>query len=120
MNPSFQPHSGSATPLCRIDAIPDGDALGVDTLGENAISLILLRRGEQVFAYYNECPHAGRRLEWAQGRFLVRDGVLTCAVHGASFTIDNGRCCGGLLCGDLAAASIILRDGDVWLAEDAS
>lgn len=114
----FSAPFGAAEPLCRIEDIPDGGALGVDTDGENATSLILLRRGEQVFAWYNECPHAGRRLEWAQGRFLVRDGVLTCAVHGASFRVDSGRCCGGLACGDLAAAAVKLRDGAVWLASD--
>ena len=58
--------------LCRLDAIPDGNALAVDVESSTGgFSLILLRQGERVFAYHNECPHAGRRLDWSPGKFLI-------------------------------------------------
>jgi len=101
-------------PLCRIDEIPDGDAIGL-TL-DDGTGVILLRQGERVFAYYNECPHAGRNLDYAPGRFLVRDGRITCAVHGAAFAVDGGDCCGGPARSGLVAVPIELTDGCVRLA----
>jgi len=58
-------------------------------------SLILRRRGEQLQAWLNICPHAGRRLDWAPGKFLVDQGRLVCAAHGASFELERGVCVAG-------------------------
>lgn len=104
--------------LCHVADIPDAGALGVDLdTGEQPIALILLRHGDAVFAYHNECPHAGRRLEYAPGRFMVRDRKLMCAVHGATFTVDGGQCCGGPARSGLVVQEIRIVDGEVWLDE---
>ena len=58
-------------------------------------SLILRRHGERLQAWLNVCPHAGRRLDWAPGRFLVDKGHLVCAAHGASFEMERGECVAG-------------------------
>lgn len=58
-------------------------------------SLILRRHGEQLQAWLNICPHAGRRLDWAPGKFLVDQGRLVCAAHGASFELERGVCVAG-------------------------
>ena len=58
-------------------------------------SLILRRHGDVLKAWLNICPHAGRRLDWAPGRFLVDQGRLVCAAHGASFEMDQGECVAG-------------------------
>lgn len=58
-------------------------------------SIILRRRGDSVQAWLNICPHAGRRLDYAPGRFLLSDGLLVCAAHGASFELEQGECVGG-------------------------
>lgn len=82
--------------LCRTAEIPDGGALAVDIPDrENTRSILLLRSGTMVCAYVNECPHAARRLDWAPGQFLVEDGYLICAAHGAMFTIPAGECVAG-------------------------
>ncbi len=82
--------------LCRLAAIDDGGAIDVEAeIDGMAESLVVLRRGHQAHAYFNVCPHAGRRMDWAPGRFLVKDGILVCAVHGASFQTDTGLCVGG-------------------------
>jgi len=47
--------------FAEVEAVIDGDAE----------SLILHRRGAEVRAWLNVCPHAGRRLDWAPGRFLT-------------------------------------------------
>ena len=76
----------SAVELARLDALPDPGFLLVEAMVEgDAEPLILYREGEQVRAWLNVCPHAGRPLDWAPGQFLKRrDGHLVCAVHGAA------------------------------------
>ena len=87
--------------LCRVAEVPDGGAIervaaiksdGIDTVDE---SLIVTRHGVAVCAYVNVCPHAGRRLDWAPGQFLIEDGYLICAAHGAMFTLGSGECVAG-------------------------
>ena len=102
--------------LCRIDDIPDGDAIGVHVASATGgFDLILLRRGDCVFAYHNECPHAGRNLDFAPGRFLVRDRRITCAVHGATFAVESGACLGGPCRNGLVAMPIEVVEGQVRL-----
>lgn len=87
--------------LCRLDAIEDGAATGVEVMLEGVMeSLIVVRQGQSAHAYLNVCPHAGRRLDWAPDRFLLKDGILVCAVHGASFKAESGLCVGGPCRGD--------------------
>jgi nitrite reductase/ring-hydroxylating ferredoxin subunit len=106
-----------APPLCRLQDIADGGAVAVEArLEDGDESLIVLRRGARARAYRNVCPHAGRRLDWAPGRFLFDDGVLVCAVHGAGFAVDSGLCIGGPCRGEhLSAVPVAVVDGTVVL-----
>lgn len=105
--------------LCRLDDIPDGDAIAAQVSdATGGFELILLRRGDRVFAYHNECPHAGRNLDYAPGRFLVRDGRLICAAHGATFAVDTGACLGGPCRNGLMGMPVEVVDGAVRLARD--
>ena len=82
--------------LCRLDEIPDGGATAVDAmLADGKENLILLRHGEQVRGYLNVCPHTGRRLDYAPGKFLLKNDTLICAVHGATFNQGDGLCIAG-------------------------
>ena len=94
--------------FAEVEAMIDGDAE----------SLVLYRLGDEVRAWLNVCPHAGRRLDWAPGQFLKsKDGHLVCAAHGASFELDRGDCVAGPCRGDaLRAVQVQVRDGEVWLA----
>ncbi len=109
-------------PLCRLDDIPDGGATAVDaTLADGDESLILLRRGEQVHGYLNVCPHAGRRLDYAPGKFLLKNDTLICAVHGATFNQRDGLCVGGPCRGEhLRAVAVQVEEGNVQLAASAT
>ncbi|RMH91032.1 Rieske (2Fe-2S) protein [Lysobacter pythonis] len=80
-----------------------------------AESVILHRDGDAVRAWLNICPHAGRRLEAGPGRFIkTGDGLLMCAVHGATFELTDGECVGGPCRGQrLAKVEVELRDGEV-------
>lgn len=98
--------------------MPNGEAIAVDvmlpTYGEE--SVILLRQDDRVNAWLNICPHAGRRLDWAPGKFLISRGMLVCAAHGASFNLDNGECIGGPCKGEsLRSVPVRVEQGDVVL-----
>lgn len=105
--------------LCRLDAIDDGGAVAVDAeLDGDMESLIVVRQGQAAHAWLNVCPHAGRRLDWAPGKFLLKDGILVCAVHGASFQAGDGLCVGGPCRGQsLRGIPVTVNvDGEVELA----
>ena len=105
-------------PLARFEQIEDGGFLetGVRVDGDDE-SLILHRNGDRVLAWLNVCPHAGRRLDWAPGKFLKdKQGRLVCAVHGATFELEQGTCVAGPCRGAaLRAVPVDVRDGDVHL-----
>ncbi|GAB1596599.1 Rieske (2Fe-2S) protein [Lysobacter claricitrinus] len=104
--------------LVSLAALADGQPSEAEALidGEPE-SLILLRSGECVDAFLNVCPHAGRRLDWAPGKFLLtREGLLVCAAHGASFALPSGECVAGPCKGEsLRRVDVRVKDGDVRL-----
>jgi nitrite reductase/ring-hydroxylating ferredoxin subunit len=105
-------------PLITLDSIEDGGFAEVEaSLDGDAESLILHRSGASVRAWLNVCPHAGRRLDWAPGKFLKsKEGHLICAAHGASFELERGDCVAGPCRGDsLRAVAVEVRDGQVVL-----
>lgn len=118
--PVFQMSNAIApeTELCLLAAVPDqGFHAVVGVIDGDAETLVLYRDGEQVRAWLNVCPHAGRALDWAPGQFLKsREGHLVCAVHGASFELQGGTCVAGPCKGDgLRAVSVRVYDGKVLL-----
>lgn len=106
--------------LIALADLADGDFAEAEaTLDGDAESLILYRQGDQVRAWLNVCPHAGRRLDWAPGKFLKsKEGLLVCAAHGASFELGGGECVAGPCRGSsLRAIALSIIDGDVLLAD---
>jgi len=106
--------------LVRLSAIDDGGFAEVETVVDaESVSLILHRDGASVRAWRNVCPHAGRRLDWSPGRFLKsKDGLLVCAVHGASFETVEGVCVAGPCRGErLQAVAVQVMDECVTLAD---
>lgn len=75
-------------------------------------SLIVRRHGGRVQAWLNICPHAGRRLDWAPGKFLLDKGRLVCAAHGATFELEDGLCIAGPCKGSSLKAVALADDGD--------
>jgi len=116
-------NDGDRTTLARLEQIEDGGFAEAEAvLDGDPESLILHRDGAAVRAWLNVCPHAGRRLDWAPGKFLKsKDGLLVCAVHGASFELQRGQCVAGPCRGDcLRAVAVEVRDGNVMLAREAT
>jgi nitrite reductase/ring-hydroxylating ferredoxin subunit len=123
MDTVFPAGSPARQALCRLDEIPDGGATAVDAMLADSgadpelSSLILLRRGEQVRGYLNICPHTGRRLDYAPGKFLLKNDTLICAVHGATFNQADGLCIAGPCRGEhLREVAMLVEDGAIHLA----
>lgn len=86
------------------------------SLADGPASLLLMRGGDTVRAFHNVCPHAGRPLNWAPGRFLIENGLLICAAHGASFRMPDGHCVLGPCRGQqLAEVAVQVVEGEVRL-----
>ena len=85
-------------PLCRFDELdPD---LGVKRFmwleADGPHRIFLLRRGDEVSGWRNECPHHGVALEDPSGNLLSDDRMLfQCSFHGARFRLDDGVCVAG-------------------------
>ena len=80
----------------------------------------VVRRGDEVRAYVNHCPHAGFPLNWQPDRFLAPGGTLIlCVMHGALFEIESGLCVSGPCAGQrLRPIAVRVEMGCVMLADD--
>lgn len=98
--------------LCSLAELTEFGVLAVDVQIEGREeSVLLVQRDGQFGAFLNICPHAGRRLDWAPGKFLLENGRLICAAHGASFDLPGGECVGGPCRGQsLSAVKVRLQD----------
>lgn len=106
--------------LFRLDdlANPDAREAVVDRGGKRQ-AVFVVRRGDVVRGYVNRCPHRGVPLNWQPDVFLAPDGTaIQCAMHGARFRIDDGRCESGPCPGHfLEPISVAVEDGLVILYE---
>lgn len=94
--------------LCRYEDLNEGDskgfALGGKTSEHNGIGMsnvFAVKKGGEIFAYKNTCPHRGINLEWQPDQFLDSEkALIQCASHGALFEISTGECIAGPCAGD--------------------
>ncbi|MDV3238761.1 MAG: Rieske (2Fe-2S) protein [Gammaproteobacteria bacterium] len=102
--------------LCRFDELADPDSRGfaVQTAA-GPEDIFIVRRGAQVFAYVNHCPHTGSPLDWLPDQFLSLDRrLIQCAMHAALFRIEDGRCVAGPCAGRaLTPVSVTVEGG--WI-----
>lgn len=105
--------------LVALEALPPDSLRAVDAPLEDGVEPVILYRAADgsVRAWRNVCPHAGRRLDYAPGLFLRgKTGELVCAVHGAGFALDDGRCVAGPCRGEsLRAVAVHCAEGQVRL-----
>ena len=88
----------SGTALAPLEALADGEVSEME-IGRDCV--LLLRRGTEVRAFRNLCPHQWLPLTYRSPKVLSADGTrLRCSNHGAEFSADDGRPVdGGLPCG---------------------
>ncbi|MFO0335035.1 MAG: Rieske (2Fe-2S) protein [Pseudomonadota bacterium] len=82
---------------------------------------LVVRRGHEVHAYLNRCPHAGHPLNLRPHEFLTPDRTLVvCNSHGAVFEIATGYCVAGPCAGaSLQRIPVEVHHGYVLVAPDA-
>ena len=82
--------------LIRRTDVPDYGIVAVEAVIDGEMAAIIVHRQDQLIsAWLNVCPHQGRRLDYAPGKFLIDKGRLVCAAHGAMFRLDDGECVAG-------------------------
>ena len=84
----------------------------------NGQTSIMVKRGPTEWvAFINQCPHQGRRMDYAENAFLeTPDGQLICPAHGATFAADTGFCTNGPCAGQsLTQLQISFDDKDVFV-----
>ncbi|MEP1444731.1 MAG: Rieske 2Fe-2S domain-containing protein [Paraglaciecola sp.] len=81
----------------KISDIVEGQARGFDPMHGGKDSMFMVRKGDQLFAYVDICPHYGSTsLPWKRHQYLdSAANHLVCAAHGALFEIASGTCVQG-------------------------
>ncbi|HEU0201726.1 MAG TPA: Rieske (2Fe-2S) protein [Burkholderiaceae bacterium] len=103
--------------LCHLSDLPDGGSRGFDPLGEGRDTMFIVRRGTELHAYRDACPHwAGTPMAWRKDAYLNADGTrIVCSAHGAQFDIASGVCTLGPCLGQSldALAVTVSEDGQI-------
>jgi NADPH-dependent 2,4-dienoyl-CoA reductase/sulfur reductase-like enzyme/nitrite reductase/ring-hydroxylating ferredoxin subunit len=98
--------------VARLADFPDGSMRQVQI---GATKVLVVRRGDDVFAMDGACPHAGGTL--AEG-VLAGDRVI-CPWHKAAFHIASGACLEPPAVDDLRHYPVGIRDGEILVTLEA-
>jgi nitrite reductase/ring-hydroxylating ferredoxin subunit len=105
--------------LCSLDSVPEGRCTELRYGPQDgAFTMLLYRRGAQVKAYVNCCPHFSLPLNARPGEFLLLSGEqVMCAYHCAIFRLHDGHCIDGPAEGmALEPVPIEIRDKQIYVA----
>lgn len=107
--------------ICALHDLDDPDARGF-TMGRGNWPLrgFVVRRGAELRAYLNHCPHAGHALNLRPHVFLAPGApLIQCSSHGALFEMENGLCLAGPCPGArLRPIALTINQGYVLVADD--
>lgn len=101
------------TLLGALSSIPDGGAKEVRD------GLLVLRRGDDAWAYRNVCPHFSVPLNYEPDTFWTYESqVVMCAHHSAMFRFEDGLCIDGPCSGArLTPVAITIQDKNIFINE---
>ncbi|WP_343525081.1 Rieske (2Fe-2S) protein [Sphingomonas sp.] len=105
--------------LGPLDLIADGRARNfVLQMRAGRFHGFVVRRGQAVHGYVDQCPHMGLPLAQELDGYLTPDGDrVVCSWHGAIFAIEDGLCLGGPCRGQsLTPWPVTVRDGAIVTA----
>ena len=71
--------------VLELSALPSGQITLVSVDGED---VVLFRRGDELFAFGNRCPHQ----EGSLSDGFVEGDIVTCPLHGWEFDVRSGLC----------------------------
>ena len=110
--------------LGRLPDFPDGAAAPASYRdGEREVAVLVVRRGDGLWAYLDLCPHQYLPLTWRSRRVLSVDGErLRRSNHGAGFAVSDGRGMSGpgSACGLTPVPLLVDPDGTVRVDEGPS
>lgn len=115
----MQERGQNRTILCRIDELQDPGSRGMSVRHRDLLlEVFVVRRGDEVRAYLNRCPHTGSPLDWVPNEFLSLDKRhIQCATHAALFRLADGLCIAGPCAGDsLTSIPVELTSGLVVIS----
>jgi nitrite reductase/ring-hydroxylating ferredoxin subunit len=105
--------------LANVGDLPDPGARGFDPEEVGRDTLFVVRRGAELRAYRDACPHFGDTpMAWRKDAYLNGEGTrIVCHAHGAQFDIASGECLLGPCLGQrLAPVEIeVTSDGNIVL-----
>ncbi|MFC7048078.1 Rieske (2Fe-2S) protein [Emcibacter nanhaiensis] len=107
---------GAGAVLCALADIEDGKGrefrYGTD---KEPFEFFVYRRGGEIFAYQNACPHMYVPLNLKEGVFTEKSGqYFLCNFHGALFQVEDGLCMAGPCRGrSLQSVAVGLEDGRI-------
>lgn len=107
--------------LCQLADIADPGAKGfAPEVAGTPLPMFVVRRGSEVWAYLDDCPHRRVPLAWSPDRYLDSTAAyILCANHGALFRIDDGLCVQGpCVERELMALGVTVEDGAVVLSNN--
>jgi nitrite reductase/ring-hydroxylating ferredoxin subunit/uncharacterized membrane protein len=78
-------HAETFVPIMNADELPEGQMMRVMV---DELPVLLLRRGERVYAIAETCSHMGGPL--AEGE-LLDDNTVVCPWHGSRFSLETGK-----------------------------
>ena len=103
--------------LLNINDLAEASSKGIEI---NNRYLFAVKKDDQVYVYWNRCPHIGTQLEWEEDKFLDMDAALIqCSTHGALFQIDDGLCLAGPCQGTHLTAVPFTIEDDHIVVDDA-
>jgi nitrite reductase/ring-hydroxylating ferredoxin subunit len=109
--------------LGRLSDFPDGAAApaGCRRADGREVAVLVVRRGAELRAFLDLCPHQFLPLTWRGRKVLSADGErLRCSNHGAEFAVDDGRGLSGpgSACGLTPVLLRVDPDGTVRVDDD--
>jgi nitrite reductase/ring-hydroxylating ferredoxin subunit len=84
--------------LCASEALPERGRAVVFKVRQfqRELSAFVLRVDGRVVGYLNRCSHVPVEMDWQPGEFWDSGReVIICAIHGATYSAQSGRCVGG-------------------------
>jgi nitrite reductase/ring-hydroxylating ferredoxin subunit len=110
--------SAERVALCPCTDVREGESRGFDPLHLGRDTLFVVRHGDQLYAWRDECPHErAAPMAWRKDAYLNATRTrIVCSGHGAQFDIATGLCTLGPCIGQSLEAVRISVDDDGMIA----